>query len=151
MMTNNRACAAPVRRANPQRIKLHRIYSTTELATCCGVHKNTVRYWQTKGLEAISTIRPILFEGGTVRTFLAERKCRQPRPPALGMVEFVQGKATTGDLSALCGECGTIMHRRASKATIGNIMPNLDVQIREAEPRLIERTPPSLNCDKRKD
>lgn len=138
----------PVRRANPQRVKLHRIYSTSELATCCGVHKNTVRHWQAKGLEPISTIRPILFEGETVRAFLAKRnasrkrpcppgtiycfKCRQPRPPALGMVEFVQGKTTTGDLSALCGDCGTVMHRRASMASIGAIMPTLEVQIRQA-------------------
>jgi hypothetical protein len=147
-MTNNRACAAPVRRANPQRVKLHRIYSTAELATCCGVHKNTVRHWQAKGLEAISTGRPILFEGVTVRAFLAKRnasrkrpcppctiycfKCREPRPPVLGMVEFMQGKGTTGDLTALCGECDTVMHRRATLAAIGAIMPNLEVQIRQA-------------------
>jgi hypothetical protein len=147
-------------------VKLHRIYSVSELATCCGVHKNTVRHWQDKGLESIGTGRPFLFHGATVRAFLAKRnasrkrpcppgtiycfKCRQPRPPALGMVEFVQGKATTGDLSALCGDCGTIMHRRARMASIGAIMPNLEVQIRQASPRLIERSLPSLNCDNRK-
>ena len=157
----------PARRANPQRVKLHRCYSTPELAICLGVHKNTVRHWQASGLEAIATGRPTLFDGATVRAFLAKRnasrkrpcppgtfycfKCRQPQPPALGMVEFTPGKAATGDLSALCGECGTMMHRRTRLAAIAAIMPNLDVQIREARPRICERTEPSLNCDNRKD
>ena len=50
----------PSRRASPQRVKLHRIYNTAELATCCGVHKNTVRHWQANGLEPIANGRPTL-------------------------------------------------------------------------------------------
>ena len=142
------ARAMPARRPNPQRVKLHRIYSATELAVCCGVHKNTVRDWQAKGLVPIAKGRPTLFDGATVRAFLAKRKasrkrpcppgtiycfkCRDPQPPALGMAEFTHGKATTGDLSALCGACGTVMHRRASLASLAAIMPQLDVQIRKA-------------------
>lgn len=157
----------PVRHAGPHRVKLHRIYNLAELAACCGVHKNTVRHWQAKGLEAIGTDRPILFEGATVRDFLAKRKagrkrpcppgtfycfrCRQPRPPALGMVEFIVGKGTTGNLNALCGTCDTVMHRRAGIAAIAAIMPNLDVQIRQAGARILERTLPSLNCDEKQD
>ena len=156
----------PPRRATPQRVKLHRIYSATELAACCGVHKNTVRHWQASGLEPVSKGRPTLFDGATVRAFLAKRKasrkrpcppgtiycfkCRQPQPPALGLVEFTRGNGTTGDLAALCGACGTVMHRRASEAAIGAIMPNLTIQIRQAAPRLIERASPSLICDNRK-
>jgi hypothetical protein len=157
----------PVRHAGPHRVKLHRIYNLAELAACCGVHKNTVRYWQARGLEAIGTDRPLLFEGVTVRIFLAKRKagrkrpcppgtfycfrCRQPRPPALGMVEFLVGKGTTGNLNALCGACDTVMHRRAGVAAIAAIMPNLDVQIRQVGGRIIERTPPSLNCNEKQD
>jgi hypothetical protein len=138
----------PPNRAGPRRVKLHRIYTTSELATCCGVHKNTVRHWQEHGLQPISADRPILFDGATVRAFLAKRnasrkrpcppgtiycfKCRQPQAPALGMVEFTIGNSTTGDLAALCGACGTVMHRRASLASIGAIMPKLNVQIRQA-------------------
>jgi hypothetical protein len=131
------------------------------------VHKNTVRHWQANGLEAIGTARPILFHGGTVRAFLAKRKatrkrpcppgtmycfrCRQPQRPALGMVEFIHRHGPTGNLSALCESCGTMMHRRARLSTVGVIMPELDVQIREAGERIIERASPSLNCDNRKD
>jgi hypothetical protein len=156
-----------LRRASQQRVKLHRIYSAAELAACCGVHKNTVRHWQAVGLEPVSKGRPTLFAGATVRAFLAKRnatrkqpcppgtlycfKCRQPRAPAMGMVEATRQNATTANLSAICESCGTMMHRRTRLAEIGAIMPNLDVQIREAGPRIYERTEPSLNCDNLKD
>lgn len=157
----------PLRRANPRRVKLHRIYSAAELATCCGVHKNTIRNWQAKGLEPVSKGRPTLFDGATVRAFLAKRnasrkrpcppgtlycvKCRRPRAPAMGMVEATRQNATTGNLSAICEVCGTMMHRSTRLAEIGAIMPNLSVQIREADARIYERAAPSLNCDNRKD
>jgi hypothetical protein len=118
-------------------------------------------------LEPVSKGRPTLFDGATVRTFLAKRNasrkrpcppatlygfnCRQPRAPAMDMVEATRQNATTGNLSALCEVCGTVMHRRTRLAAIAAIMPNLDVQIREAGPRICERTAPSLNCDNRKD
>lgn len=154
-------------RANRHRVKLHRIYTAAELAACCGVHKNTVRHWQANGLEPVSNDRPALFDGATVRAFLAKRnasrkrpcppgtlfcfKCRQPRAPAFGMVEVTCQNAATGNLSAVCEACGTMMHRRTRLAAIGTIMPNLDVQIRQAGPRICERTRPSLDCDNRKD
>lgn len=154
------------RRDHPQRVKLHRVYSAAELATCCGVHKNTIWHWQAHGLETLGGGRPTLFDGAAVRAFLAKRnasrkrpcppgtlycfKCRQPRPPAMGMIEATRQNASTGNLSAICDVCGTMMHRRISLATIATKMPNLDVQIREAGPRISERTAPSLNCNKRK-
>lgn len=153
----------PARRANPYKVKLHRFYSVHELAECLGVHKNTVRHWQDAGLKAIDGNRPTLFEGVTARAFLLARntsrkrpcppgmiyclKCRVPRAPALDMVEFIPGMGGTGNLTALCDTCGTAMHRRANVAKIGAIMPLLAVQIRQAPSRLIERAPPSLNCD----
>lgn len=157
----------PARRVNPYRVKLHRLYDVRELADCLGVDKNTVRNWQKAGLHAIDGKRPTLFRGDTTRAFLLTRqtsrkrpclpgtiycfKCRDPKAPALGMVEFIPGKGTTGNLTALCETCSTPMHRRANEAKITTIMPRLAVQIRQAPSRLIERTSPSLNCDKLKD
>ena len=93
------------RRVNPRAVKLHRSYSVPELAACCGVHKNTVRHWQRDGLKPLDGVRPALFQGAIVRAFLSTRnasrnrpcppgtlycfRCREPRPPALGMVDFV--------------------------------------------------------------
>lgn len=157
----------PARRVNPYRVKLHRSYSVQELAECLQVHAHTVRNWQDKGLKAVDGNRPTLFQGKETRAFLLDRqtsrkrpcppgtiycfKCREPRPPALGMVEFIPGKSTTGNLSALCDACGTMMHRRANAAKVNTIMPRLTVQIRQAPSRLIERAMPSLNCDNLKD
>lgn len=157
----------PAQRINPRRIKLHRAYSVEEAARALGKHKNTVRGWINKGLPTIDKARPTLIDGRDLRRFLeGERKvrkcacpdgtlyclkCRAPMPPALGMIDYRPVNATTGDLSALCEVCGTMMHRRARFDTIAAKMPNLDVQIREAEPRLNECSPPSLNCDNKKD
>lgn len=157
----------PPRRINPRLIKLHRPYSVEEAASALDVHKNSVRRWITQGLPVVDKSRPVLMLGHVLRAHLegkrkaAKRpcppgtiycfKCREPKAPALGMVEFIPGKGTTGNLAALCETCGTMMHRRANEAKIAEIMPRLTVQIRQASSRLIERAPPSLNCDNLKD
>jgi len=153
----------PVRRANPNRVKLHRSYSVEELARCLDVHKNTVRHWLANGLEPIDDSRPVLFQGVTVRAFLSNRNtsrkqpcplgtfycfgCRVPRAPALGMVDFVPMRSGSGNLRALCECCETIMHRRIREADIGKIMPGCIVQFAQGLPRLSGQTAPSLNCD----
>ena len=136
----------PARRVRPKptAVKLHYSYSASELARCCDVHKNTVRNWQRKGLEPIDEARPVLFQGATVRAFLSRRKasrkrpcppgtiyclkCREPRRPALGMVEYRPLKPASGDLCAICETCEGIMHRRVRKADLARIMPCLAEQ-----------------------
>jgi hypothetical protein len=152
-----------VARINPRAVKLHRSYSVPELAVCLRVHKNTVRHWQGAGLEPIDGGRPVLFQGAAVRAFLSSRnasrkrpcppgtlycfRCREPRPPALAMVEYVSFTATNGNLQALCAVCEGMMFRRAARAKLLQIMPGLSVQIAQARPRLKECSTPSLNCD----
>lgn len=156
----------PVRRINPYIIKLNRPYSLVELATRLGVHKNTVRSWQRDGLKPIDNGRPILFRGDTVRIFLIKRnasrkrpcppgalycfRCREPRPPANRMVEYVELKPGTGNLGAVCETCGTTMHRRARFSALTVIMPGIEVRIREAPARLSGSPLPTLNCDFRR-
>jgi excisionase family DNA binding protein len=150
-------------RANPNAIKLHRSYSIRELAQRLGVHKNTIRHWQSEGLESIDSGRPVLFHGTAVRAFLTKRnasrkrpcppgtlycfRCRAPRAPALGMIEYAPLRTLSGNLKAICGTCEAMMHRSARKADLAAIMPGLDVQIRVAEQRLTSRSSPTLNCD----
>ena len=151
------------RRANPQRVKLHRSYRVAELAACLSVHKNTIRQWQRDGLEPIDASRPVLLQGAIVRAFLAERNasrkcpcppgmiycfaCRAPRPPALGMLDYLAATPTNGNLRALCGHCGGLMHRRIRRADLRAKMPRLEIQIRQALPRISGSRAPSLNCD----
>ena len=135
------------RRASPNAIKLHYSYSVGELAILLGVHKNTIRNWQRAGLAALKG-RPVLIHGATARAFLVERnrarkqpcppgaiycfRCKEPRPPALSMVELVNIKRGVGNLRALCGTCGGLMHRKARRDALAAIMPGLAVQITEA-------------------
>ena len=151
------------RRVNPRAVKLHRSYSVPELAACFGVHKNTVRHWQRGGLKPLDGRRPLLFQGEVVRAFLSARnasrkrpcspgtlyclRCREPRPPALGMVDFISINDTSGNIRAICATCDTVMHRRASKAALAAILPDCDVQYVEALPRLKGSSTPSLDCD----
>jgi len=156
----------PASRANPNRIKLHRSYTTTEVAACFGVHKNTVRNWCKRGLQPIDAIRPALFQGTTIREFLTKQntgrkrpcspgtlyclRCRQPRPPALGMVEYVRITPSSGNLRALCECCEARTHRRVRQADIAQIMPGCEVQMAHGLPRLSGQAAPSLNCDSEK-
>ena len=152
----------PIRRLNPNQVKVLRSYSVQELAVHCDVHRNTVRNWRRQGLEPIDNGRPVLFLGATVRRFLAARKasrkrpcppgtlycfrCREPRPPALGMVDYVPVRKDSGNLRALCASCEALMHRRVRKAEIGKAMPGCAVQFEEetATPKWAHRAFPGL-------
>jgi hypothetical protein len=152
----------PAKRINPNLIKTHFSYTASELAKRLGVHKNTVRNWTRAGLPALSG-RPLLYHGGAVRAFLAASnanrrrpcppgifycfRCRDRRKPALGLVDYIDRPGGAGNLTAICESCGAIMNRRARRDALSAIMPGLDVTIRQAQPRLSERTKPSLNCD----
>lgn len=151
------------RRIDPRAVKLNRCYDIAELATRLGVHKNTVRHWQRDGMRPIDSCRPVLFHGSVIRAFLETRnasrktrcppgtlycfRCRAARKPALSMIDFIPISATSGNIRALCVTCEATMHRRASRASLGTIMPGCDVQIAEGPARLIGSPPPSLICD----
>ena len=151
------------RRANPQRIKLHRSYSVAELVKRLGVHKNTVRLWQHAGLEPIDASRPVLFQGKAVKAFLAKRnasrkrpcapgtifcfRCRAPRAPASGQLDYIAATPESGNLRAQCAACGGMMHQRIRRADLAAKMPGLHIQIREAPLRISGSPSPSDNCD----
>lgn len=150
-------------RINPRAIKLHRTYSFEEAARVLGVHKNSVRGWRKQGLAPIDDSRPVLFLGDDLRAFLEQRsesrkrpcrpgtlycfRCREPRVPALGMVDWTPISAHTGNLTALCSVCETEMHRRARQDALATVMPNLTVHIAEGPSRFNGERIPSLNCD----
>jgi hypothetical protein len=151
------------RGTNPNVVKLNRTYDATQLAVCCGVHKNTVLNWREAGLEPIDRSKPILFHGSVVREFLRKRnakrkrpcgpgklycfRCRQPRPPAFGLIEYVALTARSGNLKAFCETCETVMHRKVCRAELEAKMPGMQVQFSDRQLRLIGSPSPSLNCD----
>ena len=151
------------RRLNPNRVKLHRTYSTRELADLFGVTKNTVREWHRNGLQALDHCRPTLFAGQMVRAFIAARnacrkrpcspgtlycfRCRDGRAPAGGRADYVPINDLSGNLRAICEACETMMHRRIRFACLAAKMPDVDIRIMQAPPRLVEGPCPSLNRD----
>ena len=152
-----------MKRINPRRAKKHRCFSVTELADLLGVHKHTVRGWLKKDLPAIDGAKPTLIHGGAFQEWWAKQrkaakrpcqpgqmycfKCKAPKSPALGMVEYSATNATTGNLKALCETCETMMHRRTRLADIPAKMPGLDVQITLASSSIGALAYPSSNCD----
>ena len=150
-------------RINPRRAKLHRSYTAFELADLLEVHRNTVRHWIKAGLPVVDGVRPALICGSDFQAWWGRRrkeakrpcqpgqlyrlKCREPKAPALGMLEYAATNATTGNLKAICETCGTMMHRRARLVDIAVRMPGLDVQIRQASSSIVARLHPSPNCD----
>ena len=153
-----------MKRINPRRAKLHRSYSVTELAVVLDVHKHTVRGWFKRGLPVIDGVKPTLIHGGEFQEWWGKQrkaakrpcqpgqmycfKCREPKRPALGMVEYSATNAATGNLKAMCETCDTFMHQRARLANLAVRMPNMDVQITQASSRIVARAHPSSNCDK---
>lgn len=132
-------------RIDPRRIKLHRSYTIEELANLLGCHKNTARGWMKRGLKPLEDgKRPLLFQGREARSFLHDRrvrskqkcgpdelycfKCRGPRKPAAGMLDYRSSTALGGILSGLCADCSTLMFKRASLAAAERLTAILDVK-----------------------
>jgi len=152
-----------MRRINPRRAKLHRSYDVGELADRLGVHKNSIRQWIKGGLPVVDGTRPVLILGSDFQAWWGKRtkarkrpcqpgqmlcfKCREPKVPALGMVDYVATNAATGNLKALCETCGTAMHRRTRLADIAARMPGLDVRRTVAPSSIVASAQPSPNCD----
>lgn len=150
-------------RINSRHAKLHRSYTVFELADLLGAHRNTVRHWIRDGLPVVDGARPALILGADFQAWWGKRrkaakcpcqpgqlycfKCREPKAPALGMVEYAATNATTGNLKAMCETCGTIMHRRTRLADITALMPGMDIQRTLASSSIVARAHPSLNCD----
>lgn len=138
-------------RLDRRKVKRHHSYTVDEAARAIGAARGTVRRWLDKGLPAVRDRKPFLILGEDLASYMAGRarpkrscppgacycvKCRDTRHPAGDMAELVPINATSGNLRALCPECGSLMHRRTSHAQLEAIRLFLDVTIVEAPPRI---------------
>ncbi len=156
-------------RLNPRLAKQLRTYDVEDVASLYGIHRNTVRRWIVdQGLPTIDGRRPLLIHGSALRRFLENRraaarrptspgliyclKCREPRPPAAGMADFIPGEGgKAGDLRALCATCGTLMHRRTRFEAVAAVLPGIEVRVAKAAPRIAGTASPCLNGALKKD
>ena len=148
------------RRYNSRRVKIHRTYTISEAAKLLGVTKHTLRRWIDAGLPLIERKRPYLIQGGDLRAFLKDRqpkkqpcrageiycvKCRTPKRPAFGEVDFIPKTPTKGHLAGLCPTCGSLIYRVAKTASLGAAAGDLKVAHRPAQERLNDSDAPSPN------
>lgn len=130
------------RKADWQRVRLHRSYTVDELARSLSVCKATIRRWVENGLPVVCDRKPMLIAGADVRNFLCSRqrpkskcridecycfKCRRPRAPAFGEVEIASDNGKTANLRALCAHCANLIHKRVSIAQLSAIRNVLTV------------------------
>lgn len=118
------------RNQNPRLAKIHRSYKVDEIADLYGTHKNTVLNWIKQGLPTFDNKRPLMILGSDLNAFHAKRrvknkhpckpneiycmKCKIPKEPAAGMLEYKPVNEKTGNIIGICPECGTLMYRRIS-------------------------------------
>ena len=151
------------RHPNPRLVKMHRSYTVEETARLLGKHKNTVRAWIKHGLQPIDGRKPTLIHGLQLVRFLQNRrmsgkqpcppshmyclKCRSPKRPAAGMADYLPITDTSGNLRALCPDCGRFMHRRVAFANLTIVGADLEIAFPHAASRLRDRATPSVTCD----
>ncbi|WDI30264.1 helix-turn-helix domain-containing protein [Hyphococcus flavus] len=135
-----------VRRIKWRSVHAHLNYEVAELAKAVGVCRSTVRNWIRDGLlPVIEDQRPQLIVGEDFKRWYQQRlnsrkrsccpgemfcmKCRRPRAPALGMVDYVFNSKAAGSLTALCSVCESPMFRACGLDRIGQTMPSIHVSI----------------------
>ncbi|MBU1191860.1 MAG: helix-turn-helix domain-containing protein [Gammaproteobacteria bacterium] len=143
--------------------KIHRNYTVEDVATLYGVHRNTVREWIKRGLPTIDSKRPMLILGRDLAAFLQARRtknkrpcqpgeiycvrCRAPRNPAGGMVDYLSRTASLGSLVGICPCCESMMYRHVNSAKLEQIRGQLDITMPQALSHINESTHPSVNSD----
>lgn len=126
-----------------------------------GIHKNTVHQWIKNGLETTDHKRPFLIRGCDLIDFLQARRKRRRRPcgtgqlycfrcraaknPAGAMADYIPLTEKLGNLTAICPDCGLIMHRVVSVAKLQNIRRQVDITFARAPARLTEIPELSVN------
>lgn len=151
------------RHPNPRLVKIHRSYTIDEAASRLRVHRNTVRAWIKRGLPTIDKTKPLLILGREVVAYLQARRtkskqpckvdelyclrCRAPKKPAGGMVEYKAVTTTLGNLIAICPDCETIMNRRTTMAKLDVLRRHMDITMPKALGHIVDSPCPSLNCD----
>ncbi|WP_377291528.1 helix-turn-helix domain-containing protein [Rhizobium sp. SG2393] len=148
------------RRPNRRAIKQHFSYTTEEAALLLGVAKGSVRRWLKSGLPHMADQRPFLILGGDLRDFLDKRgrtkqrcalhefycfRCREPKAAAGGMIDYTPHTALSGQLSAICQTCETIMHRSFSASKLALLERQAAVSFPKGDPRLNEMGNASRN------
>lgn len=152
-----------MRHPNYRLVKIHRNYTVEEAAILLGVHKNTIRQWVKQGLPVSDGQRPMLFLGREFKVFLQARrtknkrqcepgeiycvKCRAPKKPASGMMDYYPRSVSLGKLVGICPDCGSIMNQLVCLAKLELIQRQMDITFPQALRHIVESDQPIVNSD----
>jgi hypothetical protein len=150
------------KRPNYQLAKIHRNYTVDQAGLLFGVHRNTVRHWIKRGLPVIPG-RPLLILGRDLRAFLQKQReqakrhcqsgeiycmrCREPRMPAVGMVEYQRIALTRARFVALCSRCGTVMYRSVNPTNLPPILASMLVRLPAGSEHIGGTSQPIVDSD----
>jgi hypothetical protein len=131
---------------NPNRVKVNRSYTYTELAAVFGVHKNTIAAWVKDGLPCLQEQRPFLLLGVNVKAFLQQQRaakkqkckpnemfcmrCKAPSKPAENFVEYTMESPTKLHLLGLCERCDCIINKYVSYKDLERYAQIFDLESR---------------------
>ncbi|MBQ4890594.1 helix-turn-helix domain-containing protein [Shewanella sp. MMG014] len=148
-------------RNNPNRIKIHRIYTVLDVSETLGVHPKTVRNWINAGLPVIDATRPLLIQGADLKLYLQEKrktylhrcelnemycfKCKSPIVPNIDSVQFIAKPAGMAQMRGCCNECGKWVNKYVSWRDVNQIWTELGGKLPIAEKHLILRGQKPLN------
>jgi hypothetical protein len=123
------------KRVSTRKIKKHRLYSYDEAGDALGVTPHTVRAWRAGGLQVMAATTPHYILGAELIRFIEEKqakrsskmaldqmyclKCKVPRKPLWGMVDYVPSSAARGRLTGLCEICEGGLQRFVGKGDLG--------------------------------
>lgn len=149
------------RRHNPNLAKINRNYTVEEVASLYGVHKNTVRAWIKQGLPSINDKRPMLILGGNLAAFHQARRaknkqkcqpgemycvrCRAPKVPDSGMVDYQSVTEKIWNLVAICPVCYSLMNQRVGLARLEQVRRKMDITLSQAQRHINESNSPTVN------
>lgn len=151
------------RRADWRRIRTHLSYTYEEAARALSVHRATVRHWVKHcGLKVLAVRRPHLILGADLIAFLKVRraaqkktcgpgemyclKCRSPRKPVPGLLEYRVYSPSRGAIVGICTECETIMHRFVTASRTAVVAAEFSMQLERRHESLSSSANPPLNC-----
>lgn len=148
---------------NPNLAKIHRSYTVEEVASLYEVFKGTVRLWIKAGLPVLNDKRPMLILGSDLAAFHQTRrtknkqtckpgeiyclKCRAPKTPDGGMVDYQPVTEKIWNLVAICPDCYTIMNQRVGLAKLVLIRGKMGISLPLAHSHIVESNQPSVNSD----
>ena len=74
-------------------------------------------------------------------------KCKCPRKAAFKAAEYRQTSGTSGQLTALCEVCATVMHKAARRADLEVIRAKIEVTIKPGQTTLVSSAHRTSNGD----